>query len=318
MNERPRQAGETMGVLLVLVSAASFAALAIFAKLAYKAGGATLPVLNWRFILASLCMAVYFLFSKRNLRLPLRDIGILFLLGALGYGSMSTFFFMSLQYINASTASMFLYTYPALVTLLSFAIWRKPLRLKQLIALVGAGLGTTILLWDHAVSLNSIGVAYALGSSVAYSIYLVANQHLARRIDPAVASGYIIFSAAAAFTLVNIALGGFTWRFSANAWTAIGLMALISTTVAITTLVIGVKFIGAAQASILSTFEPLVTVLLAIALLGEKLTTSQMVGGGLILAGILVTHWPEKPENEPASQSIAPAGATSDQAVHQP
>jgi drug/metabolite transporter (DMT)-like permease len=107
MNERPRQAGETMGVLLVLVSAASFAALAIFAKLAYKAGGATLPVLNWRFILASLCMAAYFLFSKRNLRLPLRDIGILFLLGALGYGSMSTFFFMSLQYINASTASMF-------------------------------------------------------------------------------------------------------------------------------------------------------------------------------------------------------------------
>lgn len=306
-------ATEAKGVALVLVSAAGFGALAIFAKLSYQAGAAAFPVLNWRFLLSSLFMLAYFGWKRQNLRLPPRDVGSLFLLGAIGYGSMSTFFFLALKYISAATASMFLYTYPALVSLLSFLIWRKPLTLQQMLSLLTAAGGTTFLLWDPGVSLNTTGVLLALGAAVAYSFYLVWNQHLSHRVEPTVAAGYIIFAAALGFSVLNLVLGSFTWTFNAKAWTAISLMAFFSTALAITTLITGIKLIGAAPASIISTFEPLVTVVLALGLLGEKLTANQVAGGLLILSGIVIVQWPRPsgpvPRQAPPESSLPPAPA---------
>jgi drug/metabolite transporter (DMT)-like permease len=56
---------------------------------------------------------------------------------------------------------------------------------------------------------------------------------------------------------------------------------------AILTFFAGLQRLGAAQASMLSTLEPVVTVLLAALLLGEHIGAAQAVGGGLILAGVL-------------------------------
>ncbi|WP_157071910.1 DMT family transporter, partial [Cupriavidus sp. HPC(L)] len=56
---------------------------------------------------------------------------------------------------------------------------------------------------------------------------------------------------------------------------------------AILTFFAGLQRLGAAQASMLSTLEPVVTVLLAALLLGEQIGMTQAIGGGLILAGVL-------------------------------
>ncbi len=47
---------------------------------------------------------------------------------------------------------------------------------------------------------------------------------------------------------------------------------------------------GAAQASLISTVEPLWTILAASILLGERLAPIQWVGGALILAGVLLSQ----------------------------
>jgi drug/metabolite transporter (DMT)-like permease len=50
----------------------------------------------------------------------------------------------------------------------------------------------------------------------------------------------------------------------------------------------GLSFLGASRASILSTIEPAITMVLAGFILGETLTSSQMLGGLLIICGILL------------------------------
>ncbi len=50
---------------------------------------------------------------------------------------------------------------------------------------------------------------------------------------------------------------------------------------------------GATRASMMSTFEPVVTVLLAAVWLGESVSMSQLLGGALILAGVLVLSRPQ-------------------------
>jgi len=64
-------------------------------------------------------------------------------------------------------------------------------------------------------------------------------------------------------------------------------LSLLSTALPITLFLVGIRHVGAGRAAILSTIEPVVTVLLAAAVLGERIGALQAVGGALILTGIL-------------------------------
>ena len=63
---------------------------------------------------------------------------------------------------------------------------------------------------------------------------------------------------------------------------------IISTIIPVVTFLAGLERIGPTNAAMLSTLEPVVTVLLAAWLFGEKLTPIVMVGGGLILVAVIL------------------------------
>jgi drug/metabolite transporter (DMT)-like permease len=77
------------------------------------------------------------------------------------------------------------------------------------------------------------------------------------------------------------------WPAGAGGWAALTAIAVCSTVIAILTFFAGLQRLGAGRASMLSTLEPVVTVLLAAMLLGETLSVAQLGGGALILAGVL-------------------------------
>ena len=65
-------------------------------------------------------------------------------------------------------------------------------------------------------------------------------------------------------------------------------MALVATVLAAVAFLAGVRRIGPTNAAMLSTLEPVVTVILAAALLGERLAPLALVGGALILLAVLL------------------------------
>ena len=65
-------------------------------------------------------------------------------------------------------------------------------------------------------------------------------------------------------------------------------IALLSTVAAITLYFAGLERIGPTRASTLSTLEPLVTVMLAAIVLGERIAPMQIAGGALILAAVVL------------------------------
>jgi drug/metabolite transporter (DMT)-like permease len=67
-------------------------------------------------------------------------------------------------------------------------------------------------------------------------------------------------------------------------------IALFPTMVAISLFLASLPRIGAARASLLSTVEPVVTVLLAAALLGDRLSPVQIAGGALVLAAVVMVQ----------------------------
>ena len=65
-------------------------------------------------------------------------------------------------------------------------------------------------------------------------------------------------------------------------------MIVFSTIIPVVTFLAGLERIGPTNAAMLSTLEPVVTVLLAAWLFGERLMPIVMVGGGLILAAVVL------------------------------
>ena len=65
---------------------------------------------------------------------------------------------------------------------------------------------------------------------------------------------------------------------------------MLSTFIAIQTFYAGAQRVGAAQAALISTVEPIWTIVLAAALFGVALTPVQLAGGALIILGVLVAQ----------------------------
>ncbi|MPM76773.1 hypothetical protein SDC9_123772 [bioreactor metagenome] len=112
----------TSGTLMVLVSAAGFATLAIFVKYAYAASVNTVTMLTGRFLLAALVLWAVVIARKIPIVTDKLIVIKLCLMGVFGYCVMSMMFASSLYYLPASLSAMLLYAYPALVSIIAFAI----------------------------------------------------------------------------------------------------------------------------------------------------------------------------------------------------
>lgn len=282
------------GTMLVALSAAGFASMAIFAKFAYAAGANVVTVLGIRFTLAALLLWIILLITGPKPKLTTRNTITLILLGAVGYGSQSSLFFNSLKLIPAAMTAMLLYTYPALVFVASLLLGEEKITRRKAMALVIALGGLSLVLGTSFDNLNMRGVLFALGGAVAYSCYILVGNRVVKEVPSLVASTVVCSSAAPVFLIWGLAGGTLTLHLSLQGWLAIVGITLLSTVIAILTFFAGMNRVGPTHASIISTLEPLITVILSYLIFSESLQGLQLVGGLLILASIIILQLPNQ------------------------
>ena len=300
-----------LGIALAAVSACGYGSGPLFAKSVYGAGLDWLALLYWRFLLGGLLVWAWALLVPANragLRaLPRRRVVALLGLGAFFAANASTYY-AALQYISASLASLIVYIYPALVAVLSIRFGhglhgRRP---WAALGVVSAGVALTI--GGIETHPEPIGLVLAVSSPCIYAIYIVMAARLAgeRRGEtandrtggdgaetrPAVAAAIMISATFVVVALLAAATGEpiVPWRVPGGAWYGLAGIAVFSTAVAISAFYAGTARIGAAQAALVSTVEPVWTISLAALLFGERLSTVQLVGGALVIAGVIVAQ----------------------------
>ncbi len=286
--DTPSPADTVRGALLVTLSASAFGAMAIFGRYAYAGGTDVLGLLTLRFLIGGTLLAA--IAHRRGVRWPHgRTLWSIVAMGALGYVGQSICYFVALQYAQASLVALLLYLYPAFVTVLA-ALWlgERLTRVKSG-ALVLCLAGSALMVGGgHG---QPLGIALSLAAAVVYSLYIVAGARVTRGIDPLATTAVVCLSAAAVFSCVSLVrtLAGAAPHLPATplAWAAVVAIALVSTVTAMLAFFAGLTRLGAARTSMLSTLEPVVTVLLAAFLLGERLTPLQWCGGAAVLAAVL-------------------------------
>ncbi|RKG65543.1 EamA/RhaT family transporter [Corallococcus sp. CA054B] len=275
----------TAGFLLVALSGASFGALGLFARLAYAAGTDMPTLLFLRFTLAGLVLAGVMV--AKGGRWPRgRLLWGLVGLGAVGYFTEGSVYFIALQHASAGLVALLLYLFPALVALIQVALGREHLSRRRWLA-VGLALCGTALTVDPGPDAKPLGIGLGVLSAVIYALYVLSSARVAGPAGPLAASTVVPLSAGVAFGALMLVKGP-AFPQTLGGWGAVAGLALLSTVVAMLTFFAGLKRIGPVNTSLLSTLEPVMAVVLGAIFLGERLSLRQGLGGLLILVAVVV------------------------------
>ena len=276
---------ERIGALAIVASAVGYGFVAVLLKLALEAGARPLPLAAWRFVVAA--VAVWLLLAVRRRPLPSRAaLPRLCGLGAL-YSMDALLFTIALQWVAASTATLVFYAYPVAVVLLAAAFLSEPLTRRRLVACVLTVLGCALTAGGSPEGGRPLGLLLVLLAMSALAVYIVSGRRILAR-EPAHASAAVIITASAVILVaLAFAAGEIGLEGGRRARILVLLLAVVCTAFPVTLFVVGLKRVDAGRAAILSTLEPVVTVIVAAVLLGERIGAVQVAGGVAILGGVL-------------------------------
>lgn len=274
-----------LGILLIIISATSFGAMPVFAHFAYASGVTPLTALFFRFAIAAICLCAYLLI--RRIPLPkTQSLRTLILIGSIGFVLQSLSFFTALTIASPGLVVLLLYLYPTIVVGISILILHRPSSLAKLMALGIALLGTVLTIGSVANTQIS-GVILGLISASVYATYVLVGEQVMQEEEPLTACAVMISSAAIVYGGI-VAVRGISFPTLLSGWFALAALALVSTILAIGTLFAGIKLLGAPTAAMLSTLEPVVTIVLSMMILHQSVTKIQLIGGALILIAVVI------------------------------
>jgi len=284
----------------VVASAMCFGTLAILTNLAYAEGALPMPLLAWRFALAALLIGgLVALRSPRALIVPSADIARYATLALTGYGAASVCFFFALKFAPASVVAVLLYAYPAFVAIAERVFQGKPLTRAKLaaIGLTFVGCALVLDLFSETGGVGWQGIALGLGAAAGYTGFnLLSARWLpgrSRLVMMAYTFGIAGLGTAAIALLFGTPLSAAEW--SPRLWVLLALIVAIPTFAAIVLYLEGIRGLGPSQAAIISTLEPIFTILLAAVFLGERLSPVQSAGAVLVVIGVVLAELGARP-----------------------
>ena len=237
-----------------------------------------------------------------------------------GFGLWSvTLFYTSIAFgiagTSAAVGNTLLYLAPALVTI-GGALWlgeRLTAVKVAAVALSFAGILLVMRLFDPGnLAGTPSGFAWIIVAAVVYAGYsLFGKSLLGRHPAPTVLAWYLL-TGAVGLLVVKLLTAPADWP-PATDMLAVALgLGLVTTLIPTTLYLWALTRLPSSEASILATFEPVVAVGLAAAVLGERLDGVQLAGAAMVVAGVMLLNLPglarARPKTKPAALEAGAAG----------
>ena len=225
-------------------------------------------------------------------------------------------YYAALETVSPSLAALVVYLYPALVAVLSLRFGQRLSGRRAWGALAISLVGVVLAVGgiDPTEEVPVTGLLLAFASCFIYAVWVILAARLSGENRTSVAAesdrsasataqvALIISSTAVVYWILALVTGRPVGPalIPPQAWPGLLGVGVAATAIAIQTFYAGARRIGAAQASLISTAEPIWTIALASILFGIALTPVQLVGGALILIGVVIAQTGPATERAPA------------------
>ena len=291
-----------LGVTLALLGAGFFATKGIVIKLAMLEHIDAVTTLTWRMIVAVPIFVTVGILgyrrksAQRAVGAPpvvdtptvLKTLGV----GILGYYVASYLDFSALTYISAQFDRLILLTYPFFVVAFGAMFFGRKVTPLMVMSLLVSYFGIALIFWrDFSIEGDNVllGAGLVFGSAVVYAAYQILAKPLIDKMGAQLFTS-IAMSAAGPAVIVHFLL---THPFGALAMDGHGLLLMlaigtVSTVLPAYCISAAIGLVGPERTAIIGNVSPIVTVGLAISVLGESFTVWHAAGTALVLGGVVL------------------------------
>ena len=279
---------QTKGVILAIISAICYGMNPLGALFLYEEGLNVNSVIFYRFIFASILLAIFMIIKKDSFYLKFKEIILLVLLGLL-FGISAISLFNSFLYMDAGLASTVLFIYPIFVAIIMALFFKEKNSIITILSIVFAFIGVVLLYESDGANVSNFGIFLVIVSSLCYAIYIVIiNQYL--KMSALKVTFYSML-----FCTITILIHSFFDSslnimplVNFNMWFYTIFLALVPTIISLLFLIKAIQLIGSTSASILGALEPLTAVLIGVYVFNEKITFWLVIGIVFILFGVIL------------------------------
>ena len=218
------------------------------------------------------------------------------LFALLGVTNSQLSYFFAVKYSNAPTATVLQYLSPILIIIWMAIVTKRWPRRIDLISIGLALVGTFYLVTGdniHSLMLTHQALAWGLWSAVAAALYTLLPRQLMQKYDASVMCGVAMFIGGIILSPILFIEAG--PQLNILDWLLVAYVVIFGTALAYTLFVQSIRYVSPSVTGILSAFEPLVATILAVTLLGTRLTFATTLGSLLIVATTLIQSIPTNP-----------------------
>jgi drug/metabolite transporter (DMT)-like permease len=289
-----------LATLACVVAAACWAANAVIAAGAFELGVSPERLAQTRVVIALVPLAAYLLVARRDLMRPPRAA----VPALIGFGAcivaVNFAYYVAIDRVPVGVAVALQYTAPVLVLAGTAVIaHRNP---QPTIWLAGALSLTGAVLVSGALAattqrLDGLGLIAGAAAALTFAGYLVTAEMAGRRGTHPVTTLFIGFCVAALIWAVVLPLWDWPMELLADpqvAWRVVA-VGLLGTLLPFGLVVAALRWISSALAGIATTAEPVLAACLAWLFLGQLLSVPQLMGAGLVIAGVLIAQVTRQP-----------------------
>lgn len=272
---------EPVGLLLVFFAAILWGLVGVFTAGLLRVGMGAIEIAFWRALLAGTAFGLHAFVVGNVPRFEVRSA-----LGTVTFAGIGvTLFYVAMAKAvdtgGISLAFILLYTAPAWVTLLAGPLLGERAGVLQwsLVALAMLGVAFVSLAQGEGVTPTPVAVAWGLASGLGYASYYLLGKRLLAERSPELLYGVVLPLGALGMTPFV------SWSAKPpEAWLLLAGLAIVSTYLAYLLYGLGLKRARASRAVLVATIEPVVAILFAWVLFGERFGLLGWVGAALVLA----------------------------------
>ena len=275
----------------IVFSMAAFGTIAVFVR---NIGLPSGEVALYRAVIAALALFLWQLCTRQTVRWQdvKKELPLLFVSAA----AMSVnwiLLFEAYKYTTVAMATLSYYFAPVIVTVASTVLFREGLTAKQISCFVMSTLGLVMVIGvsGGGGSHDLLGILLGLGAAVFYAAVVLINKGI-RRVS-GLNRTFMQFLAAILVMTPYISMTGGSHLAGLDMTGAVNLMVVgvFHTGICYCMYFSSLRYLKGQEASILSYIDPVVAVILSVAVLHEPVSPLQAAGGFMILGFTVLNEW---------------------------
>jgi drug/metabolite transporter (DMT)-like permease len=290
---------------MVATAAALFAVNGSVSKVVLDSKLSSLELAQLRATCAAVGLLAFLLvFARPKLRVSRRELLFLIAFGVVGVALVQWLYFVAIHNLPVGVALLIEFTAPLFVALFARFVYRELIRRRiwVAVALCLGGLALVVEVWA-GIAFSTVGVTAALAGAFGLTAYMLLAERQRRERDAVSLTFYGFLFATLLWAVVQplwtfpwgalddtVSLQGNLDEYTAPIWLLVGFIVVVGTMITFSLLNGGLRHISATRASIVATLEPVIATVVAWLWLGETFGAPQLVGGGIVLAGIFIAQ----------------------------